>query len=379
MKILYHHRVASKDGQYVHIEELTNALIEQGHEIHFVCPRFMDKDDFGGEGGIASRLKALLPGWFYEILELCYSLVIVCKLAIAIVKFKPDFIYERYNLYQPVGVILAKLFRLPILLEVNAPLADERMKYSRLSLPKLAKIIEHFTWRHATKLLPVTQVLGDIIVANSGVSRSKVYVIHNGINQNKIHILQDSSGKADKKTLTIGFIGFINPWHRLDRALEAIEAVGNKNVQFICVGEGDIRPELEAQAKRLGIEDQVQFTGLVSRQEAFEYVSKFDIALQPSVTEYASPLKLFEYLAAGTLIIAPDTPNIREIVDEESALLFDPKSDDDFKEQLIKALTSFNELCRLQKAAQALISDKQFTWQHNAERVINIADSILSS
>ena len=204
-------------------------------------------------------------------------------------------------------------------------------------------------------------------------------MIHNGINQNKIHILQDSSGKADKKTLTIGFIGFINPWHRLDRALEAIEAVGNKNVQFICVGEGDIRPELEAQAKRLGIEDQVQFTGLVSRQEAFEYVSKFDIALQPSVTEYASPLKLFEYLAAGTLIIAPDTPNIREIVDEESALLFDPKSDDDFKEQLIKALTSFNELCRLQKAAQALISDKQFTWQHNAERVINIADSILSS
>jgi glycosyltransferase involved in cell wall biosynthesis len=376
MKILYHHRIASKDGQYVHIEELTNALMEQGHDIHFVCPRFMDKDDFGGEGGIASKLKARLPGWFYEILELSYSLVIIYKLVVAIIKFKPDFIYERYNLYQPVGVILAKLFRLPILLEVNAPLADERIKYSGLALPRFAKIIEHFTWRNATKILPVTQVLARIIATNSGVESNKIHVIPNGINQNKIHLLQESTKKEGDLSLTIGFIGFINPWHRLDRALEAIAAVGNKDIRFICVGEGDIRPKLEAQAKALGIEEQVLFAGLVNREQAFQYVSQFDIALQPSVTEYASPLKLFEYLAAGTLIIAPDMPNIREIVNEESALLFDPKSEDGFKNQLMRALISSDELKEVQKAAQALIFDKQLTWQYNAKRVIDIANSI---
>jgi glycosyltransferase involved in cell wall biosynthesis len=376
MKILYHHRIASKDGQYVHIEELTNALMEQGHDIHFVCPRFMDKDDFGGEGGIASKLKARLPGWFYEILELSYSLVIIYKLVVAIIKFKPDFIYERYNLYQPVGVILAKLFRLPILLEVNAPLADERIKHSGLALPRFAKIIEHFTWRNATKILPVTQVLARIIATNSGVESNKIHVIPNGINQNKIHLLQESTKKEGDLSLTIGFIGFINPWHRLDRALEAIAAVGNKDIRFICVGEGDIRPKLEAQAKALGIEEQVLFAGLVNREQAFQYVSQFDIALQPSVTEYASPLKLFEYLAAGTLIIAPDMPNIREIVNEESALLFDPKSEDGFKNQLMRALISSDELKEVQKAAQALIFDKQLTWQYNAKRVIDIANSI---
>ena len=376
MKILYHHRVASKDGQYVHVEELTNALMKQGHNIHFVCPRFMDKDDFGGEGGIATKLKARLPGWIYEILELSYSLVIIYKLVVAIIKFKPDFIYERYNLYQPVGVILAKLFRLPILLEVNAPLADERIKYNGLSLPRFAKMIERLTWRNATKILPVTQVLADIIVTNSGVNSNKIHVIPNGINQNKLHLLQKSTKKEDDQSLVIGFIGFINPWHRLDRALEAIAEAGNKEIRFICVGEGDIRPELEAQAKALGIADQVDFTGLVNRDQAFQYVSQFDIALQPSVTEYASPLKLFEYLAAGTLIIAPGTPNIREIVNEESALLFDPDSKDGFKEQLIKALMSFDKLHGIQKAAKALIVDKQLTWQFNAKRVIDIANSI---
>jgi glycosyltransferase involved in cell wall biosynthesis len=188
--------------------------------------------------------------------------------------------------------------------------------------------------------------------------------------------LQESTKKEGDLSLTIGFIGFINPWHRLDRALEAIAAVGNKDIRFICVGEGDIRPKLEAQAKALGIEEQVLFAGLVNREQAFQYVSQFDIALQPSVTEYASPLKLFEYLAAGTLIIAPDMPNIREIVNEESALLFDPKSEDGFKNQLMRALISSDELKEVQKAAQALIFDKQLTWQYNAKRVIDIANSI---
>ena len=40
MKILYHHRIASKDGMYVHVEELTNAMLEQGVDLHFVCPGF---------------------------------------------------------------------------------------------------------------------------------------------------------------------------------------------------------------------------------------------------------------------------------------------------------------------------------------------------
>ena len=55
------------------------------------------------------------------------------------------------------------------------------------------------------------------------------------------------------------------------------------------------------------------------------YISSFDIALQPEVTAYASPLKLFEYMALSRAIIAPDAPNIREILTHEvDALLFEP-------------------------------------------------------
>lgn len=139
---MYHHRIASKDGQYVHVEELTNALLEQGHELHFVAPQVNENADFGGDGGFVSKLKKALPKALYEILELSYSAWVFIKLVVAILKFKPEVIYERYNLYQPAGVLAAKLFNIPLLLEINAPLAEERAKYSGLALQGFAKKIE---------------------------------------------------------------------------------------------------------------------------------------------------------------------------------------------------------------------------------------------
>ena len=372
MKILYHHRIASKDGQYVHVEELTNAFLQAGHELLFVCPEFADKADFGDEGGIATKLKAKLPRSIYEILELGYSLLIAVKLIVAILKFKPDFIYERYNLYQPVGVIIARIFKLPILLEVNAPLVQERSKYSGLALPRFAKSIENFTWRNASFVLPVTQVLAQHVY-DAGVPEGRVAVVPNGINEKVIEELdQRAAEREQSKDIVIGFTGFINPWHKLDKALDAIAQIGNKKVKFICVGEGDIRPQLEQQAKALGIQDQVMFTGLVNREKVFDYVAQFDIALQPSVTEYASPLKLFEYLASASLVIAPDMPNIREILDETNSLLFNPADTEGFKNKLVDALENFENYQPIRKEARAAIDKQGLTWQTNAERVINL-------
>ena len=84
MKILYHHRIASKDGQFVHVEELTNAFIEQGHELKFVAPSLNENSDFGHDGGFVTKLKKLLPRALYELLELTYSFWIFIKLVKAI-------------------------------------------------------------------------------------------------------------------------------------------------------------------------------------------------------------------------------------------------------------------------------------------------------
>lgn len=379
VKILYHHRIASKDGQYVHVEGMTTALTQAGHELHIVSPKFSDESDFGSEGGIAAKLKAAMPQWLYELMEFGYSLVVAAKLIRAIVVFKPDVIYERYNTFQPAGVILAKLFGLPILQEVNAPLVAERSKYSGLSLKRLAKGIENFTWRNSSVCLPVTGVLAGHL-RDAGVPDERIVAIPNGIHE---EFLADMDQRVQNKPATdklvIGFTGFIHPWHGLDIALQAIADVERKDIHFICVGEGDIRPDLERQASELGIADRVEFTGLVGREQIIDYVSRFDIALQPAVTEYASPLKLFEYLACGALVIAPAMDNIREILSEENALLFDvEQSQDSFRQQLIYALNHFEQLQAMRAEARGLIDSMGLTWQNNARRVVSLAQDLLA-
>ena len=72
MKILYHHRIASKDGQYVHIEEMINSLRKIGHEVVVVEPAQLTKKDFGKSSGAVQSLRSFLPGFMHELIEFSY-------------------------------------------------------------------------------------------------------------------------------------------------------------------------------------------------------------------------------------------------------------------------------------------------------------------
>src|SRR3954469_13549208 len=95
LKILYHHRVASKDGQAVHIEALIAALERAGHIVHVVAPRAFGAVDFGGQSRSFAALKRLLPRALYELLEVGYNVTAFCRLEAAYRRVQPDVIYER--------------------------------------------------------------------------------------------------------------------------------------------------------------------------------------------------------------------------------------------------------------------------------------------
>ena len=101
-------------------------------------------------------VRKVLPGALGEIAELAYTIPAYWRLRRACRAFKPDFIYERCNLYYLAGTWLARATGLPFLLEVNAPLADERIRFGGLRLHGLAHRLENAVWRAADRVLPVT-------------------------------------------------------------------------------------------------------------------------------------------------------------------------------------------------------------------------------
>lgn len=373
MKILYHHRIASKDGQFVHIEELTHALKKRGHDIIMVGPAVVDKDAFGGEGGMIAWLKKRMPGFVYELLEFAYAGVAYFKLRRAVREHRPDCLYERYNLYMPAGVWIKRKYKLPMLLEINAPIFEERSKYHGIALPGLARWSECYTWRGADKALPVTQVLARRVLAG-GVPQERIEVIQNGIDYGKFGQVPETDAAKWKLGLAgrvvLGFTGFMREWHGLERVVDLIAKDMSGARHLLLVGDGPARAGIEKRARELGVSARVTVTGVVQRDRVAAYVAAFDLALQPDVVDYASPLKLFEYLALARPVVAPDKPNIREVLThEKNALLFNADDPQAFTAAIERLASDAPLRARLAQAARATIEQGGYTWDHNAQRV----------
>jgi glycosyltransferase involved in cell wall biosynthesis len=382
MRILYSHRVQSKDGQSVHIEELTGALRRQGHVVDVVGPAFYEQAGFGGgDRSLVATLKTRLPGAAYELAELGYNAVSVPPLLRAGRAGTPDAIYERYNLFHLAGLAARRVLKRPLLLEVNSPLAEERTRHGNLKLVSLARRIEAMTWRGADLVLPVTNVLADHVRA-AGVPDQRIHVVQNGIDP-RLYASLDARAWRQRLQLgsgeiAIGFVGFVRPWHGLDRVLDRMARDRRANLRLIVAGDGPAIPDLKMQAESLGIAARVQFLGLIGREEIPPLLAAFDVALQPQVVAYASPLKLFEYMAAARAIVAPATPNIREVLTDNVDALLVPSDDPDALWRAVATLADDAELrARLGAGARRTLDARDYTWDGNARRVASLAEDLI--
>jgi glycosyltransferase involved in cell wall biosynthesis len=357
-----------------------HALRGLGHDVEVVGPRHVEQERFGAGAGFVDGLKRWLPGAAYETLELAYALTDYRRLAMVVRQFRPDVIYERYNLYFPSGIWARRRFGVPLLLEVNAPLYEERRRFGGLALPLLARWSEQHVWRSADLVLPVTEVLAGRVTA-AGVPRERIHVIPNGINEQAFARLPDRESAKRRLGLAqrfvLGFVGFMRDWHGLDRVLRFMKGQSRADLHALFVGDGPDRARLERIAVELGLASRLTITGVLQREDVPAAIAAFDVALQPAVVDYASPLKLFEYLYVGLPIVAPDSANIREILsDGDNGLLFDPDREDSFGSALGRLLENEDLRRRLAARATETVRLRDLTWTGNARRVTRLAESL---
>lgn len=373
MRILFHHRTLSEDGQRVHIEELLRAFRELDHEVVVVEPARPPIRDSGAETtDLVAWLRRRLPATAYELLELGYSVPAFWRLWRAYRRHRPDVLYERYNLFLLAGPWLKWLTGVPLLLEINSPLTEERREHGNLRLDWLAVRTDRWAWGAADRVLPVTDVLAGY-VRRAGVDETRILVTPNGIDPARFPL--DLDGDAVRARLglgervVLGFTGFVRSWHGLDQVVDLLPE--QPELHLLIVGDGPARPELEAQAKRLNVADRVTCVGMVPREEVAAYLGAFDIALQPASTPWASPLKLVEYMAAGCAVVAPDQTNLRELlVDGETALLFAPDSPEALRAAVRRLVGDPALRTRLGAGARATVASRGLTWRQTAERVL---------
>ncbi len=385
MRILYHHRTRADDAQGIHIAALCGALRELGHQVDIVAlvrqTRVRagpgpDAVEPGREG--ASLFGLPVPAWFYELLALAYNVPGFFMLTASVLRRRPELIYERYALFTLCGRWVARLFGLPFVLEVNAPLSLELSRHGGLAFAGLARRLETWLLSSSTRTVVVSQAMADLFV-RQGVPAGNLVVMHNGVDVDRFNPQVD--GRAVRARLgledscVVGFVGWMRPWHGVQQLIDAVAELQPvcPGLRLLLVGGGPALPGLREQVAGLGMEHAVVFTGPLRATDVPAHVAAMDVVVQPDVTDYASPIKLFEYLAVGRAVLAPAKPNILEIVtDGQTALTF-AAGDQAALSAALKRLYGDPALrTRLGAAGAALIDQRGYRWRCNARRVVDL-------
>jgi glycosyltransferase involved in cell wall biosynthesis len=380
VRILYHHRTRAGDAQGIHIHEIVRAFRELGHDVEVAALADERNDQPGGkkQRRPADRFRAA-PAWAYELMSLAYNLYGYRMLRRATKARRPDLLYERYSLNTFCGVWAARRLGVPLILEVNAPLAYEQDALGKLAFRRLARFSERWICSNSTRTIVVTGVMKDLLV-EEGVPRERIVVVTNGVDPAKFHPgvegRQVVARHALEGKLVLGFVGWFRPWHGLEMLLQAFHdaRLADLGARLLLVGDGPARPDLDRFIARNGLGDDIVFTGPVPHEDIPTHIAAMDVAVQPSAPEYACPMKIIEYMAMAKCVVAPDQPNIREIVEDgKNGLLFEAGNAAELKRTLLRALRESEVRQSMGRNAFETVISRRFLWKDNAERALTLA------
>jgi glycosyltransferase involved in cell wall biosynthesis len=372
LKILYHHRTMGDGAEGIHISGMIEAFRKLGHEVEVSA--LVTAGDAGATQSREKLGKFLkrLPRAFYEIGEVAYNLKGYPAMLRAIRTFRPDLVYDRYNIFNDSVVTAARRCRVPVFLEVNTPYAYQRRVYEKLTFQRLASWMEVRTWRRADRVLVVSTPLKEYLL-EAGIPGERVEVMPNGVDL-ELFAPPAASASDASGVVTIGFVGSLRRWHGLDLLMEAAEPLllDNANVRLCIVGDGPERQTMEEWARSRGLQNSVVFLGKAPHDEIPATIERFDIAVSPRNVFYQSPMKIVEYMAMGKAVLAPDTKNIHDLMGpDREGLVFKPDDADSLREALRRVIDDPELRMRLGAAARSRV-ERRHTWLGNARRVLEL-------
>jgi glycosyltransferase involved in cell wall biosynthesis len=239
-----------------------------------------------------------------------------------------------------------------------------------------------FTYQLARKIICVSEPAKWHLVESWQVDPEKIIVMPNGVDLDlfrpgyNLPLIRAELGLGEGPV--IGFVGGFQHWHGLDRLIESLAHVLREvpNAQLLLIGDGRARPIVDQKIAEFGVETAVTITGLVAQVRVPEMLAVVDVAVLPYPQLprelWFSPLKLYEYMAAGKAIVASRTGQIAEVIQHgQNGLLVEPGDVVDLARTLSGLLKNSAERARLGHNARA-----QAVQQHSWDRYVSCVEAL---
>ena len=366
--------------------ELCRAFVRRGHDVHIVAPEGPTSPPDASEAGSKgltrngdSQLRIVRvtrPRRFFE-------WTAVRKIQRLAERVCPDVVIERFYTFGGAGIWAAHTLGLPAVLEVNSP-ARRYPGSWRDRIDRLTVVAPVQRWRQQQL------TWSDAIYATSKhllppELQESVTVVTNGVDTGRF--CPAASRPEAGGPLRCVYASSFRSWHG---ALDLVQAVSicvtrGIDLRVTCLGTGPMWRHARDAARRAGVLDVMQFLGSVPYADVPSHLAQADVGLAPfnpaafpalQLGWFWSPIKIFEYLAAGLAVVTIGIRELRELLPTSVARFYSP-GDVEGLAHTIEAVAADREtLQRLQRASRVL-AETRYTWGHQAAAVESVLQRVI--
>jgi glycosyltransferase involved in cell wall biosynthesis len=242
---------------------------------------------------------------------------------------RASLVYQRYTLNNLAGLILARRWRVPFVLEANSSEVEWRRRWEYLRYAPLAEACERVLLSRADAVVTVSEN-ARAELERVGAPPERVCVVPNAVEVDRFAHATARPLPFPDGAVVVGFVGLFYRWHGVQHLARAFVDLHARvpNARLMLLGDGEDAPAVRAVLEEAGVMDACHLPGLVPRDAVPGYLAAADILVSPHAEMkdfVGSPIKIFEYMAAGRAIVASRLGQLESLLsDGETALLVPP-------------------------------------------------------
>jgi glycosyltransferase involved in cell wall biosynthesis len=373
----------------VHQEATT--LAGAGYQVSVICPRGTNQPWHENLVGVSIFRYPAPPQAMSSlgyVLEYIYSFVATFVLSLYVWAYRGFDIIHAAN-PPDTAVFIAMFYRLfgkrfvfdhhdlaPDMYLVRSNHKGTRLVYQMLSW------LEKTSFQFAHHVIATNQSYKNVAMQLGHVPEERITIVRNGPALDRLKLVQPDPDLKKRGAVIIGYVGVMGPQDGLDYLLRALQqlinVLGRSDFFCIIIGKGSALADLITQARQLGIDPYVWFTGFIPDADVIRYLSTIDIGVDPdpsnSFNDRCTMIKMMEYMALSKPIVAFDLPEHR-VTAGEAAIFARPNDELNFARQLATLMDDPERREKMGQIGRKRV-ENELAWPYQAEHLLDAYKSV---